>query len=268
MIKIKGIIILLIITVLVSINFTCISTNEVGRTSLILTSESQESQMGEEYYKEVLKESKLSKNKKWIKLINRVGERITSLTGKEYEWECNVIQSKEINAWALPGGKVAFYEGIMKIFDNEAEIAVVMGHEIGHVILRHGGERMSQGLVVNILGTILESLTPDDQYKELYLGAFAGITTLGVILPYSRLHEYEADNYGILIMAKAGYDPKQALKFWEKMSKLSKEGKPPEFLSTHPSDENRIKKLEELLPNALEEYKKSKKKYGRGDKVN
>ena len=245
-----------------------ITTNEVGRTSLILTSESQENQMGDEYYREVLKESNLSKNKKWVEMVNRVGKRIAASTGKEYNWEYNVIQSKEINAWALPGGKIVFYEGIMKVFDNEAEIAAVMGHEIGHVVLRHGGERMSQGLVINLLGSVLATLTEEDQYKELYMGAFAGITTLGFVLPYSRLHEYEADNYGILLMAKTGYDPKQAIKFWEKMSKLSTGGKPPEFLSTHPSDENRIKKLEELMPQAMEEYKKSAHKYGSGDKVN
>jgi predicted Zn-dependent protease len=268
MLKIRRILTFIILAVFISLNFTCITTNESGRTSLILTSESQEKQMGEEYYEEVLKESKLSKNKKWVSLVNRVGSRIASKTGKDYDWEYNVIQSKEINAWALPGGKIAFYEGIMKIFDNEAEMAAVMGHEIGHVVLRHGGERMSQGLIVNILGSVLDSLAPDDQYKELYLGAFAGVTTLGVILPYSRLHEYEADNYGMLIMAKAGYDPRNAVKFWEKMSKLSEGGKPPEFLSTHPSDENRIKKMEELLPKAMEEYKKAEKRYSSGDKVN
>lgn len=266
--KIKKILIIFIIGLFISLNFTCVTNTETGRTSFILTSESQESKMGEDYYKEVIKESKLSKNKKWIEMVNRVGNRIAIVTGKEYDWEYNVIESKEVNAWALPGGKIAFYEGIMKVFDNEAEIAVVMGHEIGHVVLRHGGERMSQGIVINILGSVLESLTEEHQYKELFLGAFAGISTLGVVLPYSRMHEYEADNYGTMLMARAGYNPEEAVKFWEKMSKMSSGGKPPEFLSTHPSDENRIKKLEEIMINAKEEYKKAKNKYGLGDKVN
>ncbi len=266
--RIKKFLYIFIIGIFISLNFTCISTNETGRTSFIMTSESQENEMGEDYYKEVLKESKLSSNKRWVELVNRVGKRIAAVSGKDYEWEYNVIQSKEINAWALPGGKIAFYEGIMKIFDNEAEIAVVMGHEISHAVLRHGGERMSQGMVISILGTVLDSLTQENQYRELFLGAFAGVTTLGVVLPYSRVHEYEADNYGTMLMAKAGYDPRQSVKFWEKMSKLSKGGKPPEFLSTHPSDENRIKKLEELLPDALKEYNKASKRYGLGSKVN
>src|SRR4030042_2423336 len=115
--KIKKLLIILIIGLLISLNFTCVTNTETGRTSFILTSESQESQMGEDYYKEVLKESKLSKNKKWVDMVNRVGKRIALISGKEYEWEYNVIESKEINAWALPGGKIAFYEGIMKVFD-------------------------------------------------------------------------------------------------------------------------------------------------------
>ena len=142
-----------------------------------------------------------------------------------------------------------------------------MSHEIGHVVLRHGGKRMFQGAVINVLSSVLQVFTPDIQGKELFFGAFSGITTCGVILPYSIDHEYDADSYGIMLTAKGGYDPKASVKFREKMNALSKGEKVPEFFPTHPLDENRIAYMKTLITDAEKEFEKSGKKYGPVEKI-
>jgi predicted Zn-dependent protease len=186
-----------------------------------------------------------------------VGQRIAAAADKpEYKWEFNVIQGKEINAFALPGGKVAFWEGIMPVAQDDAGIAVIMGHEVAHALARHGAERMSQAMGAQALGELLSlgvgKVNPGlrEDFLKLYgLGA-----SVGVLMPWGRAQESEADRIGLSLMAKAGYDPMAALAFWERMSKASG-AKPPEFLSTHPSDETRMAQIRAWLPEARKDFR-------------
>jgi predicted Zn-dependent protease len=173
-----------------------------------------------------------------------------------YEWEFNLIEDSLVNAWAMPGGKVVVYTGILPICRDENGLAVVMGHEIAHAIAGHGGERMSQGLLVQMGGIAINEALKNkpEETRNLFMTAYGVGATVGVMLPYSRLHENEADHLGLIFMAMAGYNPNHAVDFWGRMAQ---EGgaKPPEFLSTHPSDETRVKNLRDLIPEAMQYYK-------------
>lgn len=238
---------------------SCQIVQETGRSQFIVISESQEQKLGEEAYQETLKKTPLSSRREWQAQIRRVGQRIAAAAAKpDYQWEFNVLQGKEINAFALPGGKVAFWEGIMPIAQDDEGVAVIMGHEVAHALARHGAERMSQAMGAQAIGQILTmgvgAVTPalaEDFAKVYGLGA-----TVGVILPWGRTQESEADHIGLILMAKAGYDPSKAVAFWERMSTAEQGGKPPEFLSTHPSDETRIAQIRQWIPEAMTHYKK------------
>jgi predicted Zn-dependent protease len=226
-----------------------------NRRQLSLIPASQETQMGLSQYQQTLKESKLSTDAEKVALVRRVGQRIAAAADrKDFEWEFNLIEDdKMVNAWCLPGGKVAIYTGILPITQTEDGLAVVMGHEIAHALARHGGERMSQGLLAQMGGVALSVAMADKpaQTQQMFQAAYGAGATVGVLLPFSRAQESEADRIGLILMAKAGYDPAAAAPFWGRMSEASKGGgKPPEFLSTHPSDERRIKQIEEWLPEA------------------
>jgi len=198
------------------------------------------------------------------------GERISKavmdyLKGSKYEasvnaykWEFNLIDENTVNAWCMPGGKVAFYTGIMPICQNETGVAVVMGHEVAHAIARHGNERMSQILATQLGGIVLTVALADkpQETQQLFHLAYGVGTQVGVMLPFSRLHESEADHMGLMFMAMAGYDPQEAPKFWNRMNALSKH-RPPEFLSTHPNPEKRASNLKALMPEALKLYASS-----------
>jgi predicted Zn-dependent protease len=238
----------------------CQTVEYTGRSQVSLVSESQERQLGDEAYREILQKTPLSKNQDWQAQLRRVGQRIAAAADRpDYKWEFNVLQGKEINAFALPGGKVAFWEGIMPIAQDDTGVAVIMGHEVAHALARHGAERMSQAMGAQIIGQILAAgvgkVNPglqDDFLKVYGLGA-----TVGVLLPWGRGQESEADRIGLTLMAKAGYNPSAAVPFWERMSKASGGGKPPEFLSTHPSDESRIAQIKQWLPEAMKYYRGS-----------
>lgn len=238
----------------------CQTVEYTGRSQVSLVSESQERKLGDEAYREILKKTPLSKNQDWQAQLRRVGQRIAAVADRpDYKWEFNVLQGKEINAFALPGGKVAFWEGIMPIAQDDSGVAVIMGHEVAHALARHGAERMSQAMGAQIIGQILAAgvgkVNPglqDDFLKVYGLGA-----TVGVLLPWGRAQESEADRIGLTLMAKAGYNPSAAVGFWERMSKASGEGKPPEFLSTHPSDAARIAQIKQWLPEAMKYYRGS-----------
>lgn len=235
----------------------CQTVQQTGRSQFIVVSESQEQQLGDEAYQETLKKSRLSTRSDWQAQLRRVGQRIAAAANKpEYKWEFNVIQGKEINAFALPGGKVAFWEGIMPVAKDDSGVAVIMGHEVAHALARHGAERMSQEMGAQAIGQILAlgvgKVSPGlhDDFLKLYgLGA-----SVGVLLPWGRAQESEADRIGLTLMAKAGYDPATAVAFWERMSKIGGD-KPPEFLSTHPSDETRIAQIKAWLPEARSYYR-------------
>lgn len=235
----------------------CQSVQQTGRAQFIVVSESQERQLGEQAYQDILKKSRLSTRSDWQAQLRRVGQRIAAAAGQpDYKWEFSVLQGKEINAFALPGGKIAFWEGIMPIAQDDNGVAVIMAHEVAHALARHGAERMSQEIGAQAIGQILAlgvgRVSPglqEDFLKVYGLGA-----TVGVLLPWGRTQESEADRIGLTLMAKAGYDPAGAIAFWERMSKVGGD-KPPEFLSTHPSDETRVAQIKAWLPEARSYYR-------------
>jgi predicted Zn-dependent protease len=225
--------------------------------------------MSFQQYEQIKKDSKLSNNEKSIALLRIVGERISKAADdfiKEMhlnltmDWEFILIaDNNTVNAWCMPGGKVAVYSGILPYTRSDAGLAAVIGHEIAHALAQHGNERMSQGLLVQLGGlTLAKSVESKPKTTQnLWLQAFGLGANLGFILPYSRTHEYEADQIGLILMARAGYNPNEALAFWERMSKSGGK-KPPEFLSTHPADVKRIAALKKHLPEAMKYYKTGK----------
>ncbi len=173
-----------------------------------------------------------------------------------YKWEFNLVNDKTVNAWCMPGGKVVVYSGLLPVTQTETALACVMGHEIAHAVARHGNERMSQGMIVQLGGVALDvALAQKTQMTRDLFAQSYGITSQLGMLKYSRVHESEADKMGLIFMAIAGYNPAEAVAFWERMSKASGGGKPPELLSTHPSDETRIADIKKFLPQALKYYK-------------
>ncbi len=246
----------------------CATVPYTGRTQVMFTSESEETQMGMQAWDEVLSKYKICKNKKTNALVNRVGRAIAAVADKpEYQWEFKVFETNQANAFCLPGGKVAVFTGILKYMDCEAELAAVVGHEVGHAIARHGGERVSQGMLQQAGAAIVAASVDSPTEQQLALLIYGGATNLGAILPYSRTHEYEADHIGMILMAKAGYDPRYAIKFWEKFSKVSSESELGEWFSTHPIGKHRVEELKKLLPEAMKYYNKAKVKRGGGAKL-
>jgi predicted Zn-dependent protease len=249
---------------------SCATVPITGRKQLSIVPASEMLSMSYQQYGEFLKSNKLSTDRAQIALVKRVGERVQGAVEqyfaqnnmsdrlKDYRWDFNVVESKEANAWCMPGGKVVVYTGILPTTKSEEGLAVVMGHEIAHAIAEHGSERMSQGLIAQMGGMALDQAmtTSPAQTKQLWMSVYGAGVQYGALLPYSRVQESEADHLGLIFMAIAGYDPREAVTFWERMAK-SKDGKAaPEFLSTHPSDETRIRQIRELLPEALSYYKK------------
>lgn len=220
-------------------------------------------------YREFLSTHKVVKDTEEAELVKRVGNRISkavetyfsmnnqSDTLKGYEWEFNLVEDEAINAWCMPGGKVVIYTGILSVTRDETGLAVVMGHEIAHAVAKHGDERLSQSLLVEMGGIALSKALSEKpkQTTDLFLAAYGIGTQIGVLLPYSRLHESEADRLGLIFMAMAGYDPRNAIDFWKRMASAKQGVSPPEFLSTHPADKNRIKNIERLIPEAMRYYR-------------
>jgi predicted Zn-dependent protease len=202
-------------------------------------------------------------------MVRRVGERITRAVTQYYadkglsdklagfKWEYNLVDDKAVNAWCMPGGKIVVYTGILPVTQNEAALAAVMGHEVSHALLQHGNQRMSQGLLQQLGGVALSVAVANKpaETQNLFLGAYGVGTAVGVLLPFSRKHELEADRYGLIWTAMAGYNPQEAIGLWERMEKLSAGQKPPEFLSTHPAEGRRIAQLNKFMPEALTYYK-------------
>jgi len=250
--------------------YQCSTVPLTGRKQLSLIPSSQIQSMSYSEYSTFLKSNKLSTDQGNTQLVKNVGQNIqyaveryfsqnklsSELEG--YKWEFNLIESPDVNAWCMPGGKVVVYTGILPITQDEIGLAVVMGHEIAHAIAKHGDERMSQGLVTQLGGLALEKALDSKPAatRSIYMTAFGLGAQIGVLLPFSRLHESEADKLGLIFMAMAGYDPNYAVPFWQRMAKLSTGAKPPEFLSTHPSDDTRISDIQKSLPEALKYYKK------------
>jgi len=257
-------IILLALTV-----YYCSTVPITGRSQLSLIPDSEMNTMSFSQYSEFIKTNKLSSNKTDVDMVKRVGVKIQKAVetyfaqknlSKElagYQWEFNVVESEEVNAWCMPGGKVVVYTGILPITKDETGLAVVMGHEIAHAIAEHGSERMSHGLMQQLGGVALSVALADEPEltQSLFMTAYGVGSTVGVMLPFSRTHESEADHLGLIFMAMAGYDPNAAVDFWTRMAANS-QGAPPEWLSTHPSNETRIADIKKLLPEALQYYNK------------
>ncbi len=230
-----------------------------GRSQLQLLSEPDEARMGVQAYHQILRKSRISSDPALNALVTRVGRRIAEATGRtDLPWEFRVIDDNgQVNAFALPGGKVVVYTGILPITRDDAGLAAVLGHEIGHVIAHHGGERLSQQLFVQagIAATTAALASGDPQTVRSVSSLLGAGAAVGLILPWSREQESEADHLGLIFMAKAGYDPHAARELWLRMAEASRgRPRPPEFLSTHPADMTRIRQIEQWLPEALQYY--------------
>jgi predicted Zn-dependent protease len=246
--------------------YACTKAPITGRNQLILVSQSQELQMGDVAYSEVVKQSKVSKNPEYNAAVKRVVNRIAGVANRpDFEWEYTVIDEDEtINAFALPGGKIGVYTGILKVAQTDAGLATVMSHEVGHATARHGGERITAGLLSQIgavgLAAALGSSGMDPNVSYGIMQAYGVGVTVGGILPFSRTQESEADRIGLIYMARAGYDPRESVLFWQRMAAATKNSqRPPEFLSTHPDNGTRIANLQRHMPEAMRVYNTSKK---------
>jgi predicted Zn-dependent protease len=250
----------------------CDTVPVTGRSQLSLISASELNSMSFTSYKEFLSAHKLSTNMTQTQRVKRAGQRIQGAVTRYltqqglasrlqgYHWEFNLVEDPEMNAWCMPGGKVVVYTGILPVAKDEAGLAVVMGHEIAHAVANHGNERMSQGLLLQMGGMALsEALVQQPAAtKDLFLSAFGVGSQVGFLLPYSRLQESEADRLGLIFMAMAGYDPRVAVPFWQRMRQAQKGQAPPEFLSSHPADDTRIQNLNGYMAEAMRYYKPTK----------
>ncbi len=249
----------------------CQTNPYTGRSQLLMTSVGQEMQMGAQAYDQVRSDPKvkLSQAPREIEPVKRVAARIVEAAkrskyaemAQQFQWEVSVIKDdKTANAFALPGGKMAVYTGIFPVAKTEAGLAAVMGHEVVHALARHGAERMSQGQVTNIglqvVGAAIGLSGGDPMLGQATMAALGVGAQVGLLLPYSRKHESEADYIGILLAADAGYDPQESVHLWERMEQLSGGGGPAEFLSTHPGHETRIEQLKKWMPEAMAIYQK------------
>lgn len=241
-----------------------------GRNQLALLNESELQNMAAQEYQTFLSQSRVvsANSSRDAEMVRRVGNRLVSainqyyaqqgLTNElaNYKWEFNLVADNQINAWAMPGGKTVVYTGLLPVTQNEAALAVVMGHEIAHSLAKHGNERMSQVMVAQGLGAVGSVLTAgNEKVSNIFNNVYGPAAQVGVLLPNSRSQELEADKYGLIFTAMAGYNPQEAIPLWERMEQAGGGNKPPEFLSTHPAEQTRINRLRQFMPTALKYYK-------------
>ncbi len=247
----------------------CTTNAITGRSQLSLISESTLQQEAVTQYRSFLSQNKVvsSNINKDAEMVKRVGTRIANAITRYYKdkglsnelagynWEFNLVDNKQVNAWCMPGGKVVVYSGLLPVTQNEAALAIVLGHEITHAVAHHGQERISQALVaqgVDVVGNVFTS--GNSNANNIFNSIFAPSAQVGVLLPNSRKQEYEADHYGLIFAAMAGYNPREAIPFWERMSKMNSGSSTPEILSDHPLDSKRIQKIQSYMPEALKYY--------------
>lgn len=249
----------------------CTKNALTGKSQFTLFKESEMQSMATQQYQEFLSSNKVvaTTGNKDAEMVRRVGQRITKAVEAYYaekgisdklagfKWEYNLVDSKEVNAWCMPGGKIVVYTGLLPVSQNEAALAVVLGHEVSHALLQHGNQRMSQQLGAEVVGAGLQAAVANKpaETQNAYLTAFGVGAQVGVLLPFSRSQESEADEYGLYFAAMAGYNPEEAINLWKRMEQLGNGQKPPEFLSTHPSEGRRIERLQKIMPKALSYYK-------------
>jgi len=254
---------------MLALTIGCETNPYTGRSQLLMTSVTEEMQMGAQAYSQVKNDPKMkpAQDPREIEPVKRVASRIIEAAkrskyaemAKEFQWEVTVIKDdKTMNAFALPGGKIAVYTGIFPVAKTEAGLAAVLGHEVTHALARHGAERMSQGELTNaalqVIGTAAGQGTGNAMLGQATMAALGAGAQVGVLLPFSRKHESEADYIGILLAADAGYDPRESVHLWERMAQMSGGGGPSEFLSTHPGHETRIEQLKKWMPEAMAIY--------------
>jgi predicted Zn-dependent protease len=253
------------------ITIACSKVPLTGRRQLSLIPESEMISLSLTQYGQFLKENKVSTDQAKTAMVRRVGERIAKAVEsymaqaglsenlKGYQWEFNLVESPEVNAWCMPGGKVVVYSGLLPVAQNEEGLATVMGHEIAHAVARHGSERMSQQLIAQLGSTSLSAALADKPQatQQIAAAAFGLGTQVGVLLPFSRKQESEADHLGLIFMAMAGFNPQSSLAFWQRMGQQTKTSMP-EFLSTHPVNSTRIRDIQKELPEAMKYYKRSR----------
>ncbi len=246
----------------------CTTAPVTGRTQLHLVGSSTMLSMSQQQYDQVLQENELSHDVEATAMVKRVGTNIQRSVERyfiqqgmkreldDYEWEFNLIESDEVNAWCMPGGKIAVYTGILPVTKDENGLAVVIAHEVGHAVAGHGAERMSHMLAAQLGGIALSAAMANspDTTQQLWMTVFGLGAQVGFILPYSRVQEYEADHLGLVFMAMAGYDPEGAIEFWQRLAAEKKGSSPPAFLSTHPTDASRIQRIRSLMPEARRYY--------------
>lgn len=258
------------VTALITTIIACSRVPVTDRRQLNLLPASQLQEMSYQQYQSFLEEHEVSDNQKWQDLVKTVGKDIklavedylrqtgdSEHTGS-FDWTFTLIESDQQNAFAMPGGKVVLYEGIVEVADgNRAQVATIMAHEIAHVIANHGNERMSQQLLQQLGGAALDSAVNDKSpaAQKAFMTAYGLGSQIGVLLPFSRTQESEADELGLVFMANAGYDPRSAIEFWQNMRAAADGGSPPEFLSTHPGHDARIADIQDHMPRALEIYR-------------
>lgn len=253
----------LLITVLLSMSLllSCATAPETGRRQVLLVSPADEAELGLKAFSQLKQQERIVASGKKAAMVQRVGERISQVAPlTNARWEFVLFEDDSPNAFALPGGKVGVNTGILPITADEAGLATVIGHEVAHALARHGAERMSHAMLVQLGQAGLSAALGADAgvNRDLVMQVYGVGAQLGVMLPYSRIQELEADQLGLLLMARAGYDPREAIGFWKRFAAYNAKrgGRPPAFLSTHPVDEQRIAQLERLMPRALAEYER------------
>ena len=255
---------------LLVIFISCATNPFTGKKTMAFVSNDQLFPSAFAQYNEVLSESKVVSGTQDAEMIKRVGQRIAAASERylnangfqgyleDYKWEYKLIESEQVNAWCMPGGKIAFYTGILPIAKNETGVAAIMGHEVAHALANHGQQRMSSGILQQAGGIAVAVATGDQspEKQQMWMQAYGLGSNLGGLLPFSRSHETEADEIGIYLMAIAGYNPEEAAELWKRMKANSGGQAPPEFLSTHPSNDSRIQNLQSMVPKAKAEARK------------
>ena len=246
---------------------SCTTNPLTGKKHFNMVPEAIEANMGLQAYDQIKAKEKISKNPRYNELVRRVGSRIAEASGQTgYSWEFTVIESEVQNAFCLPGGKIVVYTGILPIAKNEGGLATVLGHEVTHALARHGGERITQNIaMLGGLGALQYTLLKDHPQQSLIMGLLGAGATVGVILPFGRADETEADETGQILMARAGYDPAESVAFWQRFSAVTAGKSPPEFLSTHPSSQNRVENLQNRLAGAEGDYRSAQNHFGIGE---
>lgn len=261
---------ILVVMAFVSAMVACSKNAITGRNQLALLSETELRSMAAQEYRQFLGQNRVvsASSSRDAEMVRRVGQRLanaitTYYKGKNmaaelegFAWEYNLVDENQVNAWAMPGGKIVVYTGLLPVTQNEAALAVVLGHEITHALAKHGNERMSQTMLaqgIQVAGGILTA--GNDRVSSIFNNVYGPAAQIGVLLPNSRKQELEADRFGLIFTALAGYNPREAVPLWERMKAMSNGNRPPEFLSTHPAEDTRIERLQQLMPEALKYYK-------------